>query len=81
MQLSAFLNDLNHTPQPQQRTGSVEGAKLVAKYFETMGDYPSAIQFLVLSQCNTEAFNMAQVRCLSVYECTRVCVGDNNKIK
>jgi WD repeat-containing protein 19 len=39
---------------------STEGAKLVAKFFQKIGDYSSALQFLVLSNCNDEAFNMAE---------------------
>jgi WD repeat-containing protein 19 len=43
-----------------RETGSVEGAKMVARFFESMNDYNSALQFLVLSRCYTEAFTMAQ---------------------
>lgn len=38
---------------------SVEGAKMVAKFFQRMGDMKSAIEFLVLSKCNDEAFQVA----------------------
>lgn len=38
---------------------SVEGAKMVAKFFQRMGDMTSAIEFLVLSKCNDEAFQVA----------------------
>ncbi len=41
-------------------TKSVEGAKLVAKFFQKIGDFASAIQFLVLSHCNDDAFLLAQ---------------------
>ena len=57
---------------------SIEGAKMVAKYvlisllhklmffalsfFQKLGDIPSALNFLVLSQCQEEAFAMAQVK-------------------
>jgi hypothetical protein len=33
---------------------------MVARFFENMGDFGSAIQFLVLSKCGREAFAMAQ---------------------
>ena len=38
---------------------SVEGAKMVAKFFQKMGDMTSAIEFLVLSKCSEEAFQVA----------------------
>eukprot|EP00053_Salpingoeca_punica_P013406 m.121269 g.121269 ORF g.121269 m.121269 type:complete len:1367 (-) comp16199_c0_seq2:1475-5575(-) len=64
--VSVVRINLEHLQNPDEavrvvkRTGSVEGAKLVAKFFETMGDFGSAIQFLVMSQCSAEAFKMAQ---------------------
>ncbi|KAF2362334.1 Tetratricopeptide-like helical domain [Trinorchestia longiramus] len=39
---------------------SVEGAKMVAKFFQRLDDYESAIQFLVLSKCADEAFQLAR---------------------
>ncbi|XP_033742140.1 WD repeat-containing protein 19-like isoform X1 [Pecten maximus] len=39
---------------------SIEGAKMVAKFFQKLNDYSSAIQFLVMSKCNDEAFQLAQ---------------------
>nr|CAB3267687.1 WD repeat-containing protein 19-like [Phallusia mammillata] len=57
---------LDHLRDPERAVhivkeqGSIEGAKMVAKFFIKHGDYGSAIQFLVLSKCNDEAFQMAQ---------------------
>lgn len=31
------------------------------RFFQKLGDFGSAIQFLVLSKCNDEAFQLAQV--------------------
>ena len=31
------------------------------RFFQKLGDYASALQFLVLSKCNQEAFTMAEV--------------------
>ena len=31
------------------------------RFFQKINDYASALQFLVLSKCNDEAFNMAEV--------------------
>ena len=39
---------------------STEGANLVARFFIRKGDYSSGIEFLVISKCNTEAFQLAQ---------------------
>ena len=41
-------------------TKSVDGAKMVAKFFQKIGDFASAIQFLVLSHRNDDAFLLAQ---------------------
>ena len=57
---------LNQLKSPEQavkivrETQSVEGAKMVARFFESINDYSSAMQFLVLSKCYNEAFAMAQ---------------------
>lgn len=42
-----------------QQTKSIEGAKLVARFFQKMNDYNSAIKFLILSNCHDEAFQLA----------------------
>ncbi|KAK8722853.1 hypothetical protein OTU49_012085 [Cherax quadricarinatus] len=53
-----------HSPEEAVRivreTKSVEGAKMVAKFFQKLNDYNSAIQFLVLSKCTDEAFQLAR---------------------
>ena len=47
----------------------------IFRFFQKMGDYSSALQFLVLSQCNDEAFAMAEVRCTVVHQCmTFICM-------
>lgn len=57
---------LDHLKNPEEavavvkQTGSVEGAKMVARFFQNLNDYASAIKFLVMSKCNDEAFQMAQ---------------------
>ncbi|XP_029905954.1 WD repeat-containing protein 19 [Myripristis murdjan] len=57
---------LDHLNNPEdavrivRETQSVDGAKMVARFFLRLNDYGSAIQFLVLSQCNDEAFQLAQ---------------------
>ncbi|XP_047124984.1 WD repeat-containing protein 19 isoform X1 [Hydra vulgaris] len=58
--------NLEHLQNPEEavlivrETQSVEGAKMVAKFFQKLGDFASAIQFLVMSRCNDEAFTLAQ---------------------
>uniref|UniRef100_A0A671THC5 WD repeat-containing protein 19 n=1 Tax=Sparus aurata TaxID=8175 RepID=A0A671THC5_SPAAU len=57
---------LDHLNNPEdavrivRETQSIEGAKMVARFFLLLNDYGSAIHFLVLSQCNDEAFQLAQ---------------------
>ncbi|XP_021388853.2 WD repeat-containing protein 19 isoform X1 [Lonchura striata] len=57
---------LDHLNNPEKavnivrETQSLEGAKMVARFFLRLGDYGSAIQFLVMSKCNNEAFTLAQ---------------------
>ncbi|CAI4229694.1 unnamed protein product [Auanema sp. JU1783] len=57
---------LDHLDQAEEavkivrESRSVEGAKLVAKFFSKLGDHSSAIQFLVISQCQMEAFQLAE---------------------
>ncbi|XP_037530887.1 WD repeat-containing protein 19 [Nematolebias whitei] len=57
---------LDHLNNPEdavrivRETQSVDGAKMVARFFLRLNDYGSAIHFLVLSQCNDEAFQLAQ---------------------
>uniref|UniRef100_A0A3P8TSU1 WD repeat domain 19 n=1 Tax=Amphiprion percula TaxID=161767 RepID=A0A3P8TSU1_AMPPE len=57
---------LDHLNNPEdavrivRETQSIDGAKMVARFFLQLNDYGSAIHFLVLSQCNDEAFQLAQ---------------------
>ncbi|XP_050295176.1 WD repeat-containing protein 19 [Anthonomus grandis grandis] len=57
---------LEHLNNPEiaveivQETKSVEGAKLVAKFFQKLNDITSAIKFLVLSKCMDDAFDLAK---------------------
>uniref|UniRef100_A0A3Q3N032 WD repeat-containing protein 19 n=1 Tax=Mastacembelus armatus TaxID=205130 RepID=A0A3Q3N032_9TELE len=57
---------LDHLNNPEdavrivRETESIDGAKMVARFFLRLNDYGSAIHFLVLSQCNDEAFQLAQ---------------------
>ncbi|KAK7098094.1 WD repeat-containing protein 19-like [Littorina saxatilis] len=55
-----FLQNPEEAVRIVQETKSVEGAKMVAKFFQKLNDYASAIQFLVMSHCNDEAFQLAQ---------------------
>lgn len=55
-----YLNSPEDAVELVQETKSVEGAKLVAKFFQGLNDYNSAIRFLVISKCNDEAFELAR---------------------
>ncbi|KAK2164923.1 hypothetical protein LSH36_57g01034 [Paralvinella palmiformis] len=63
---SVIRINLDHLQNPEEavrivrETQSVEGAKMVANFFQKLNDYASAIQFLVMSRCNDEAFQLAQ---------------------
>ena len=48
---------------------------MVARFFMNLGDFASAIQFLVLSKCSRDAFQMAQVYYGHIYICVCVCVN------
>ncbi|XP_034043414.1 WD repeat-containing protein 19 isoform X2 [Thalassophryne amazonica] len=54
------LNNPDDAVRIVRETQSIDGAKMVARFFLRLNDYGSAIQFLVLSQCNDEAFQLAQ---------------------
>ncbi|XP_076760750.1 intraflagellar transport protein Oseg6 [Xylocopa sonorina] len=54
-----YLNNPARSVEVVQQTKSIEGAKMVAKYFQRMNDYNSAIKFLILSNCHEEAFQLA----------------------
>ncbi|XP_004564353.3 WD repeat-containing protein 19 isoform X1 [Maylandia zebra] len=57
---------LDHLNNPEEAVRivremqSIDGAKMVARFFLRLNDYGSAIHFLVLSHCNDEAFQLAQ---------------------
>ncbi|WAQ97925.1 WDR19-like protein [Mya arenaria] len=55
-----FLQNPEEAVKIVRDVQSVEGAKMVAKFFQKLNDYGSAIQFLVMSKCNDEAFQLAQ---------------------
>lgn len=55
-----YLNNPEIAVELVQETKSTEGAKLVARFFQRLNDYTSAIKFLVLSRCHDEAFELAR---------------------
>ncbi|KAG8231539.1 hypothetical protein J437_LFUL008080 [Ladona fulva] len=54
------LSDPDRAIQIVKETNSTEGAKMVARFFQKLNDYSSAIQFLVMSGKMDEAFRMAK---------------------
>lgn len=64
---NAIRIQLDHLKNPEnavkivRETQSIEGAKMVANFFQKFGDYASAIQFLVMSKCTDEAFHLARM--------------------
>ncbi|KAJ4450050.1 WD repeat-containing protein 19 [Periplaneta americana] len=55
-----YLNNPEEAVQVVQETKSIEGAKMVARFFQKLNDYRSAIRFLVMSRCHDEAFQLAR---------------------
>ncbi|XP_046394611.1 WD repeat-containing protein 19 [Ischnura elegans] len=55
-----YLSDPDTAIQKVKMTNSTEGAKMVARFFQKLNDYGSAIQFLVMSGKLDEAFKMAK---------------------
>ncbi|XP_037297424.1 WD repeat-containing protein 19-like [Manduca sexta] len=54
------LDDIDEAVNLVQETKSVQGAKMVANYFQNSDDPTSAIKFLVMSLCYDDAFNLAR---------------------
>ncbi|XP_054706802.1 WD repeat-containing protein 19-like [Uloborus diversus] len=54
------LKDPDSAVKIVKESNSLEGAKLVARFFQRYNDNPSAVKFLVLSGCKKEAFSLAQ---------------------
>ncbi len=54
------MNNPSDAVRVVRESKSVEGAKMVAQYFTKVGDFASAIQFLVLSKCHNAAYELAQ---------------------
>lgn len=56
---------LNHLQDPHSaseivfESRSVEGGKMLAKFYQTINDYESALQFLILCGCVNDAFQLA----------------------
>ncbi|XP_057660350.1 WD repeat-containing protein 19 [Diorhabda carinulata] len=63
---SVIRLQLDHLNNPEiavelvQETKSMEGAKMVAKFFLGLNDTASAIKFLIISKCVDEAFDLAK---------------------
>uniref|UniRef100_A0A0N5AB45 TPR_REGION domain-containing protein n=1 Tax=Syphacia muris TaxID=451379 RepID=A0A0N5AB45_9BILA len=53
------LNMANEAIKVVKESKSIEGAKQIASFFGKSGDQTSAIQFLVISHCYQEAFQLA----------------------
>lgn len=54
------LDDIDEAVNLVQETKSIQGAKMVANYFQNNDDPTSAIKFLVMSLCYEEAFQLAR---------------------
>ncbi|XP_038213665.1 WD repeat-containing protein 19 [Zerene cesonia] len=54
------LDDIDEAVSLVQESKSIQGAKMVANYFQNSDDPTSAIKFLVMSLCYDEAFQLAR---------------------
>lgn len=55
-----YLSDPHSASEIVLESRSVEGGKMLAKFYQTINDYESALQFLIMCGCITEAFQLAQ---------------------
>ncbi|XP_015782176.1 WD repeat-containing protein 19-like [Tetranychus urticae] len=53
------LNNPGEAVRLVKESGNLEGAKMIARFFQKINDIESAIEFLILSKCNDEAFQLA----------------------
>lgn len=53
------MNNSAEAARVVKESKNVEAAKVVAVYFTKMGDFASAIEFLVLSKCHNAAYELA----------------------
>lgn len=54
------LSDPHSASEIVLESRSVEGGKMLAKFYQSINDYESALQFLILCGCVNEAFQLAQ---------------------
>ncbi|KAI1286712.1 WD repeat-containing protein 19 [Halotydeus destructor] len=57
--LLEHLNNPGEAVRIVRNLKSVEGARMVARFFQKLNDMSSAIEFLVMSKCHEEAFQLA----------------------
>lgn len=61
VRLHLMLNDAHSAQEAIMETPSVAGSKLLANFYQKMGDYEEAIKFLVQCDAIEEAFQMARL--------------------
>src|SRR5699024_1835146 len=54
------LNNPGEAVKVVREKRSIEGAKLIAKYFQRRNDMTTAIEFLVISKCYDDAYSLAK---------------------
>lgn len=54
-----LLSDPHSASELVLQSRSVDAAKMLAKFYQTIGDYESALQFLILCGCIPDAFQLA----------------------
>lgn len=54
------MSDPHSASEIVMETRSVEGAKMLARFYQNIGDFEQALQFLILCGCVSDAFTLAQ---------------------
>lgn len=54
------MSDPHSASEIVMETRSIEGAKLLARFYQNIGDFEQALQFLILCGCVSDAFTIAQ---------------------
>lgn len=55
-----YLSDPHSASEIVMESRSIEGGKMLSKFYQSIGDYESALQFLIMCGCVPDAFKMAQ---------------------
>ncbi|CAG2166593.1 unnamed protein product [Oppiella nova] len=76
-----YLNNPGEAVKIVRESKSIEGAKMIAKFFQKLNDMSSAIEFLVMSKCHDEAYRLAQsTNQMDIYANILLDYADNHEL-